>query len=103
MNVTPMSASTAENSQESLNWTAITALYAALILGIGGALYWGKYRNAAWLVLLGTGGAFTAYGRVLANRGAEQEAERWKWFGGLVYAGFFLWAGTVLLTTLLGR
>lgn len=98
-----VSASADENSQESLNWTAVAALYAALVLGIGWMLYWGDYRNAAWLILLGTGGAFTAYGRVLTNRGAEQQAHRWKWVGGLVYAIFFLWAGTVLFTTLLGR
>lgn len=92
-----------EESSQSLNWTAIAALYAAISLGFVGMLYWGEYRNAAWLALLGTGGGLTAYGRVLENRGQVQDAQRWKWAAGLVYGVFFLWAGTVLLRTLLRR
>lgn len=94
--------STSNDSTEPLNWTAIAALYAGLVVGLGWMLYWGDYRNAAWLVLLGTGGGLTAYGRVLANRGAKQTAQRWKWAAGFVYGAFFLWAGVVLLQTLLG-
>ncbi|MFB6271508.1 MAG: hypothetical protein ABEL51_01305, partial [Salinibacter sp.] len=77
----------------SLNWLNVTALYAALLLGLGGLLYWGNYRNAAWLALLGTGGAFTAYARILEHRGASQVASRWNGAAALVYGIFFLWAG----------
>ncbi len=94
--------SASDDSQQSLNWTAIAALYAAISLGFVWMLYWGDYRNAAWLALLGVGGGLTAYGRVLENRGAAQEAQRWKWGGGLAYGVFFLWAGTVLVRALLG-
>jgi len=96
-----MSTSSHEDSPESLNWTAIAALYAAISLGIVWALYGGEYRNAAWLILLGTGGGLTAYGRVLERRGAAQTALRWKRAAGLVYGIFFLWAGFVLVRTLL--
>jgi hypothetical protein len=95
--------SPSEESSQSLNWTAVAALYAAISLGFVWMLYWGEYRNAAWLALLGTGGGLTAYGRVLENRGQVQDAQRWKWAAGLVYGVFFLWAGTVLLRTLLRR
>lgn len=98
-----MHSSSADPSGESLNWTAIAALYAGVVLGLAGMLYAGLYRNAAWLALLGTGGALTAYGRVLAARGAEQRARRWKWAAGFAYAIFFLWVGGVLLRMLLGR
>ena len=90
------------DESEPLNWMSVAALYAGLLLGLGGMLYWGDYRNAAWLALLGTGGGLTAYGRVLANQGAAQTARRWKWAAGLVYGVFFLWAGTVLVRALLG-
>lgn len=66
-------------------------------------LYVGLYRNAAWLALLGTGGALTAYGRMLEARGAEQAGQRWKRAAGLAYGVFFLWVGAVLLRMLLGR
>ncbi len=95
--------SASEESSQSLNWTAIAALYAAISLGLVWMFYWGEYRNAAWLALLGTGGGLTAYGRVLENQGEAQDAQRWKWAAGLVYGVFFLWAGTVLLRTLLRR
>ncbi len=95
--------SAADNSDESLNWTAIAGLYAGLLLGLGGMLYSGLYRNAAWLALLGTGGALTAYSRVLENRGVEQAAHRWKRAAGLVYGVFLLWAGAVLVRLLLAR
>ena len=91
------------DESEPLNWTAVAALYAGLLLGLGGLLYWGDYRNAAWLALLGVGGGLTAYSRVLENRGAAHEAQRWKWMGGLAYGVFFLWAGTVLVRALLGQ
>lgn len=82
---------------EPLNWSAIIALYAALLLGLGWMLYWGDYRNAAWLSLIGTGGGLTAYGRVLENRGRAAAGRRWKWAGAVVYALFFAWAGTVFI------
>lgn len=97
-----MSSSEHDSSEQPLNWTAVAALYVALALGLLWMLYWGDYRNAAWLVLLGTGGALTAYGRVKENQGAEEEAQRWKGFAGLVYAVFFVWAGTVLVRLWLG-
>jgi hypothetical protein len=97
-----MSTSAAENADASLNWTAIASLYAGLILGLAGMLYGGLYRNAAWLALLGTGGALTAYARVLETHGAEQTTYRWKWAAGLAYGVFFLWVGAVLLRMLLG-
>lgn len=80
-----------------LNWAAISALYAALVLGLVGLLYWGDYRNAAWLALIGTGGGLTAYGRVLEERGQNETARRWKQAAGAAYAVFFVWAGIVLL------
>ena len=90
----------ATDESPSLNWTTIAALYAALLLGLGGMLYWGNYRNAAWLALLGTGGGFVAYARLLKRRGHEEAAQRWNWAAALVYGVFFLWAGAVLLGTL---
>jgi len=81
-----------------LNWAAISALYAGLGLGLVGLLYWGDYRNATWLALIGTGGGLTAYGRVLEGRGQNETARRWKQVAGVVYAVFFVWAGIVLLT-----
>ena len=60
-------------------------------------LYWGDVRNAAWLTLIGLGGALTAYGRVLENRGKERAGQRWKWGAAVVYAIFFVWAGSVFL------
>ncbi|PSQ74834.1 MAG: hypothetical protein BRD39_01100 [Bacteroidetes bacterium QH_9_64_21] len=97
-----MSTSAANDADASLNWSAIAALYTGVILGLAGMLYAGLYRNAAWLALLGTGGALTAYGRLLEQRGDEQPAHRWKRAAGLVYGVFFLWAGAVLLRMLLG-
>lgn len=88
----------AENtSSEPLNWTLVAALYLALGLGLVWMLYWGDYRNAAWLVLLGTGGGLTAYGRVKENQGAEQAAQRLETAAGLLYAVFFVWAAGVLI------
>lgn len=80
-----------------LNWPAVAALYIALCAGIAGMLYWGDYRNAAWLALIGTGGALTAVGRVLEERGKEGQAQRWQWAAGAAYAVFFVWAGSVLV------
>lgn len=90
----------APDSEESLNWTAVGALYAGLLLGIVWLLYWGDYRNATWLALIGTGGGCTAYGRVVAMEGHSAASRRWKWGGALFYAAFFLWAGSVLLQRL---
>jgi len=90
-------------SSEPLNWPAIVALYAALLLGLGWMLYWGDYRNAAWLLLIGTGGALTAYGRVLERRGDADVGRLWTWAGAFVYAVFFVWAGTVLFQIWTGR
>lgn len=90
------------SSDESLNWLAIAALYLGLILGIGWLLYWGDYRNAVWLILIGAGGGCTAYGRVLETDGQEEQAQRWQWAGGAAYVVFILWAGTVLVQTLTG-
>ncbi len=87
---------------QSLNWAAVAALYAGLGLGLVAALYWGDYRNAAWLGLIGTGGALTAYGRVLDQRGQENRAQQWEWAAGAVYAVFFVWAGTVLFELWMG-
>jgi hypothetical protein len=83
-----------------MNWLTIGALYAALLLGIGGLLYWGDYRNATWLSLIGAGGACTAYGRVLEQGGQTVRAHWWKRGGAVFYAVFFVWAGTVLLQRL---
>lgn len=95
-----MTATDAPESEEPLNWKAIVALYAALLLGIGWLSYWGDYRNATWLALIGTGGGCTAYGRVLALQGRETASHRWKWGGAVFYAVFFVWAGSVLLERL---
>lgn len=92
--------SSSNESSESLNWTAVAALYAALFLGLIGSVYWGDYRNATWLALIGTGGGCTAYGRVLASAGKSTQAQWWKRGGAVFYVVFFLWAGTVLLSTL---
>ena len=86
-----------ENSR-ALNWTAVAALYAGLSAGIAWMLYAGHYRNAAWLILIGTGGGLTAYGRVLENKGRNEVAQRWQWAAGVVYLSFFVWAGGVLLS-----
>jgi len=88
---------------KSLNWPAVAALYAGLLLGLAATLYWGDYRNAAWLGLIGGGGALTAYGRVLAGRGQVEQARRWKWAAGVAYAVFFVWASAVLLQVWMGR
>lgn len=93
----------AVDEPEPLNWTTIAALYGALLLGLGGMLYWGNYRNALWLALLGTGGGLTAYARRLKQRGAVEAASRWNFAAILAYGLFFLWAGAVLLRTLLLR
>jgi hypothetical protein len=93
----------ADNADAPLHWPAIAALYAGVLLGIAGMLHVGLYRNAAWLVLLGTGGALTAYGRMCKHRGDKRAARRWKRAAGLTYGVFFLWVGTVLLSMLLGR
>lgn len=97
-----MNDTTDSGAQPPLNWTAISALYGALGLGLVWMVYWGDYRNAAWLVILGTGGGLTAYGRVQDRRGDEDRARRWKQAAGLVYGVFFVWAGTVLAQTLIG-
>lgn len=83
------------SSEPPLNWTVVGALYAALSLGILWMLYWGEYRNVVWLILIGMGGACSAYGRVLSHR-EKEEGELWQWAGALFYLVFFLWAGTVL-------
>lgn len=90
------------SSEESLNWLAIAALYLGLILGIGWLMYWGDYRNAVWLILIGIGGGFTAYGRVLETDGRKAQAQRWQWAGAVAYLMFILWAGIVLIRTLTG-
>lgn len=82
-----------------LHWPTVVAVYAGLLLGMGWLLYWGDYRNATWLGLIGAGGACTAYSRVLQRRGTPS-AERWEWASLLFYGAFFLWAGSVLLETL---
>jgi hypothetical protein len=92
-----MRATENHSSTSPLNWTAIAALYAALGLSLIWMLYWGDYRNAAWLVLLGVGGGLTAVGRVKETADKDREARRWKRAGGLTYAVFFVWAGTVLI------
>jgi hypothetical protein len=91
-----------DEGSQSLNWTAVAALYAGLSLGLVGMLYWGAYRNAAWLALIGTGGGLTAYARVLEARGQDRRARRWSWASGVAYAVFFGWAGTVLVRAWLG-
>jgi len=83
-----------------LNWAAVSALYAGLFLGLLGLLYWGDYRNATWLLLIGLGGGCSAYGRVLSARGEDRSARWWNRAGALFYALFFLWAGTVLVKSL---
>jgi hypothetical protein len=92
--------STPNTTDDDLNWQAVTALYAALLLGIAWLLYWGDYRNATWLALIGTGGACTAYGRVLARRGRAEAAAWWKGGGAVFYVVFVVWAGSVLLDRL---
>lgn len=86
-----------DSSRRPINWTAVKALYAAITLGIVWMLYWGDYRNAAWLVLIGVGGGLNAYGRLLEERGAADRAKTWQWAGGLVYAVFLGWAVYVLI------
>ena len=88
--------------ESNLNWTAIAALYAGLVFGIGIMLLAGQYRNAARLGLLGCAGGCTAYGRVLTRRDRAQAAKWWNRASGVLYAVFFLWAGTVFLRALLG-
>jgi len=85
---------------EPLNWSAVGALYAGLILGLVWLLYWGDYRNATWLLLIGLGGGCSAYGRVLSARGHDASARWWNRGGALFYAVFVLWAGTVLVNSL---
>lgn len=92
--------STSDPPEDNLNWQAVTALYTGLLLGIGWLLYWGDYRNATWLALIGTGGACTALGRVLAYQGREAAASWWKRGGAVFYVVFFVWAGSVLLERL---
>lgn len=83
-----------------LHWPTIAAVYAGLLLGLAWLLYWGDYRNAAWLGLIGAGGACTAYGRILRERGQREGATTWEWVSAVFYAAFFLWAGGVLVQTL---
>lgn len=92
-----MNESDEQASPPPLNWTAIAALYAALALGLVWMLYWGDYRNATWLVLLGTGGGLTAYGRVEARRGRSGRAKWLNRAAALAYIVFFVWAGAVLV------
>lgn len=92
--------STPETTDDNLNWQAVIALYAGLLLGIGWLLYWGDYRNATWLALIGTGGACTAYGRVLSLQGRAEAARWWKRGGAIFYVLFVIWAGSVLLQRL---
>lgn len=94
-----MGSADTSSDENALHWPTVAAVYAGLGLGIAWLLYWGDYRNAAWLGLIGAGGACTAYSRVLEGRG-EASAERWQWGGVVFYAAFFLWAGSVLLQTL---
>jgi hypothetical protein len=91
-----------DSGASGLNWAAVVALYAALLLGMGALLYGGDYRNAAWLGLIGTGGALTAYGRVLEARGAAGTAQWWKRGAAVLYAVFFVWAGSVLVRFWMG-
>ena len=86
-----------ETTEQTLNWTAVAALYAGLSVGIAAMFYGGHYRNAVWLILIGTGGGLTAYGRILEGRGRDEEAQPWHWAAGAVYAVFVVWAGGVLL------
>lgn len=95
-----MSSSDAASDDDAINWMAVAALYTGLVLGMVGLLYWDEYRNAVWLLLIGAGGACTAYGRVLDDRSRSKRARWWKRIGAVFYAVFFVWAGTVLLRTL---
>lgn len=87
------------SSEPPLNWTTVVALYAALSLGILWMLYWGEYRNVIWLLLIGTGGACSAYGRVLSDR-EDERGDLWQWAGALFYLVFFLWGGAVFFRQL---
>lgn len=91
-----------QTQNQSLNWTAVAALYAGLSAGIAWMLYGGHYRNAVWLILIGTGGGLTAYARLLEERDRAEDAQSWHWAAGAVYAVFGLWAGAVLLRVWLG-
>ena len=91
-----------DEGSQSLNWTAVAALYAGLSVGIVWRLYGGHYRNAVWLALIGTGGGLTAYGRVLESRGRAAAGQRWQWAAGVVYAAFVVWAGAVLMGVWVG-
>jgi hypothetical protein len=84
-------------SDASINWLAIAAVYAALAVGLGWMLYWGDYRNVAWLSLIGTGGGLTLYGRVLEARGESDRAGSWKLAGAAFYLVLLVWAGWTLL------
>jgi hypothetical protein len=91
-----------DEGSQSLNWTAVAALYAGLSVGIVWMIYGGHYRNAVWLALIGTGGGLTAYGRVLESRGRAAAGQRWQWAAGVVYAAFVVWAGAVLMGVWVG-
>jgi hypothetical protein len=89
--------SDASSTDAPINWMGIAAVYAGVVLGIGWMVYWGDFRNAAWLVLIGTGGGCTLYGRLLHRRGEEEAAGTWKVVGAAFYLVLFAWAGWVLL------
>ncbi len=95
-----MSSSDTASDDDAINWMAVAALYTGLVFGVVGLLYWGAYRNAVWLLLIGTGGACTAYGRLLDDQRRSDWARWWKRAGAVFYVVFFVWAGTVLLRTL---
>lgn len=80
-----------------LNWLAVAALYAGLLLGIAWMVYWEEYRNAVWLGLIGTGGACTACARVLRHSESGNKGRHWEWAGAVFYAVFAVWAGSVLV------
>lgn len=95
-----MTSTNSHSTGDSLNWLAIGALYAGVLLGLCWLLYWGEYRNASWLALIGVGGACTAYARKLEGHGQQTSAQWWKRGGATFYLVFFLWAGAVLFRTL---
>lgn len=83
-----------------LHWPTVAAVYAGLLLGLAWLLYWGDYRNAAWLALIGAGGVCTAYSRVLRQRDETEAGSSWEWVSAAFYVVFFVWAGWVLVQTL---
>lgn len=89
-------------SNAGLNWTAVWAVLAAVAIGVVAMAYWGDYRNATWLGLIGIGGALTARGRLMEAQGNPAAAAWWQRAGGVAYGVVFVWGAVVLVRSWLG-